>query len=173
MIKEVLTTYWSQSVLIVLGISYFVKRIFDSKSKKIEIKYSLFQQHKIVAVNTFLSNYAKVEFMWHKVPHWDILGNKISVEQTDEMIWPPLYALKQSLFELKVYFSGDDHKHFEKLYENFLSLNASLLYASNDSIHSKNIIQNANAFTFLRDKTFKENNGIINDLTVIIRHSYY
>jgi hypothetical protein len=172
MIKEILTTYWSQSVLIILGIAYFIKRIFDSKSKKLEIKYSLFQQNRIIAVNTFFSNYAKVEFMWHQIPYWDILEHKIRANQIDEIVWPPLYALKQSLFELKVYFPEVDHKHFEKLYNNFLSLNKILLDANIDYSESKNIIQKSNAFTAKRDKTFRENNTIIEDLTTIVRSSY-
>lgn len=172
MIKEILTTYWSQSVLLILGIAYFIKRFFDNNSKKIEIKYSLFQQNRIVAVNTFFTNYAQVEFMWHKIPHWDILEHKIPAEKIDEIVWPPLYALKQSLFELKVYFPEVDHKTFEKLYDNFLSLNRILLDANSDYSKSKSIIQKSNSFTATRNKTFRENNAIIDDLTTIIRNSY-
>jgi len=170
--KEILTTYWSQSVLIILSIAYFVKRIFDNKSKKIEIKYSLFQQNRIIAVNTFFSNYAKVEFMWHKLSYWEVLEHKIPTKEIDEEIWPPLYALKQSVFELKVYFSTNDHKHFEKLYQNFQSINGHLLYAKGDYSESKTVTQKANDFTAIRDKTYKDNSKIIDELTTIIRKSY-
>lgn len=172
MIKDILTTYWSQSVLLILGIAYFVKRLFDNKSKKIEIKYSLFQQSRITAVNIFFSNYAKVEFMWHKLAYWDILEHKIPAEQMDEAIWPPLYALKQSVFELKIYFAANDHKYFDKLYANFLSLNSSLLNSHMEYSKDKSTIQQANSFTALRDKIFRENNEIIDELTTRIRKPY-
>jgi hypothetical protein len=172
MVKEILTTYWSQAVLIVLGIAYFVKRILDNQSKKIEIKYSLFQQNRISAVNAFFSNYSKAEFMWHKIPHWDILQHKIKAAEIDEIVWPPLYALKQSLFELKVYFPGVDHKHFEELYNNFLKLNRNLLNANVDFSNSKTIKEQADEFTLLRDRIFRENTSVIDNLTEVIRKSY-
>ncbi len=62
-IEELFTTYWSQVTLLIIGIGYFIKRIFDQKSKKLEINHSLFQQNRINAVSKFLSTYAKTELM--------------------------------------------------------------------------------------------------------------
>jgi len=42
-IKEILTTYWSQTLLLLLGIGYLVKRGLDFRSKKKEINHSLFK----------------------------------------------------------------------------------------------------------------------------------
>lgn len=172
MIKEILTTYWSQSVLIILGIAYFVKRLFDSKAKKIEIKYSLFQQNRIIAVNTFFLNYAKVEFMWHKLPYYAILNHKMTPEEIDEIIWPPLYDLKKSIFELKIYFDANEHKYFNDLYENFLSLNGNLLEATLGNSEEKNTTKKYNSFAVLRNNVFVENNKIINEITNMVRKSY-
>ena len=169
--QDLVTTYWSQVILILLAISYFIKRIFDEKSKKIEITYSLFQQNRINTVNLFFSNYAKVESMWHKLPYWDVIEYKIKSEEVDKIVWPPINDLKQSVLELKMYFQKEDHKYFEILLKNILSINSNLL--KNRTDYSKqNIIQKTNDFLFFKDKVLKENSKIIDDLTTMIRKSF-
>ena len=53
-LKELFTTYWSQITLLLIGISYFIKRGFDIKTRKIEINHSLYQQNRLSTVNRFL-----------------------------------------------------------------------------------------------------------------------
>lgn len=78
---ELFTTYLSQLTLVLLAISYFIKRLFDNKSKKLEITYSLFQQNKIIAINNFFANYIKVEFLWNQLSHREALSYKITAKR--------------------------------------------------------------------------------------------
>jgi len=96
MIEKLLTTYWGQTTLILLAIAYFIKRIFDNKSKKIEINHSLFQQKRLKVLNDFYSNYAKTEFLWDHLAIYDILSNKLVAKEIDNIIWPILNDLKKN-----------------------------------------------------------------------------
>jgi hypothetical protein len=169
--QDLVTTYWSQVILVLLAVSYFIKRIFDEKSKKIEITYSLFLQNRINTVNLFFANYAKVESMWHKVPYWDVIDYKIKSDVVDKIVWPPLNDLKQSVLELKMYFKKEEHKYFEVLLENILSINSNLLKNRND-YSEQTLIQKANDFIFYKEKVLMENSRIIDDLTTMIRKTF-
>jgi hypothetical protein len=170
--QDLLTTYWSQVTLLLLTVGYFIKRIFDNKSKKLEISYSLFQQNRINTVNNFFSNYAKVEFMWHKLPHSDILSHKMPGKEIDQIIWPQLNDLKQSVLELKMYFLANDHIYFQKLLDNLLLINGNLM--DNHSYYGEepSLIQKINDFLFFKDKILKENKKVIDDLSLMVRKSF-
>ena len=44
---EILIKYWSQISLFLLFIGYFIKRLFDLMTKKIEVNYALYQENMI------------------------------------------------------------------------------------------------------------------------------
>ena len=171
--QEILTTYWGQTTLILAIVTFFIQRLFNLKSKKIEISYSLFQQNRITAVNTFYTNYAKVEFMWHSLSIWDILEHKISSKEMDNIIWPPLNDLKKSVLELKIYFPTQEHKYFQQLLDNFLLINNNLSKNYFDFDQEKKLTHKTNDFNFFKDEMEKKNNKILESISEIIRLSYY
>jgi hypothetical protein len=169
-IEEVFTTYWSQVTILLFAIAYFIKRIFDLKSKKLEINHSLFQQNKINTVNDYFKNYARAELMWQQLQIWNILSNKLTAADMDKYIWPPLRDLKQSVLELHLYFEDDLHKPFSDIFENMLSINTELgeIY-SMSNVEDKVIIK-ANRFESFKKKMISENNNILMALSKTIRY---
>jgi len=171
-IEEIFTTYWSQVTLLIIGIGYFIKRIFDQKSKKLEINHSLFQQNRINAVSKFLSTYAKTELMWREVAIYKILSKELKADQIDNIIWPPLREMKMSVLELKIYFEGDTHNGFEKLLEGFLSINSKLIDLYSEKNEDLLLIQKSNEFHSFKDKTLIKNEELLTNLCKEIRKIY-
>jgi len=165
MLKEILTTYWSQMTLLLLAIGYLIKRIFDDKSKKAEINHTLYQQNRISALTNFFRNYAAVELMWKQIHIWAIVQNKLSAEEIDKYIWPSLNSLKTSVIELKLYFDKVDHDLFEKLLESTLDVNQelSLIFFSPNS--EQTLVQRTNKFISYRDNVFSKNNETLTAIT--------
>lgn len=162
----------SQVPIFLLAISYFIKRYYDLKTKKVELNHSLFQQNRISAINNFYSNYAKVEFMWHELSINDILEYKILPKEIDKVIWPPLNDLKKSVLELKVYLTLDNHSYFQKLLDNFLLVNNNLIRNYFDYDRDKTVTNKKNSFSIFKEKIVKENNNILDQVSIKIRKSF-
>ncbi len=94
-LKEILSTYWSQTILALAAIGYFVQRIYELKLKKEESRHSLFQERKINTIMKFLFYYAKVEQMWQHIPYIAIIQNIHTAKEIDEMIWPLMNDLQR------------------------------------------------------------------------------
>ncbi len=172
MLKELLTTYWSQVTLLLLGIAFFIKRLFDNKSKKVEINHSLFQQNKIDTVNNYFKNYARVELMWRQIQTWKIFSREVSTVEMDNIIWPPLNDLKQSILELKLYFDDDIHTHFNEILENFLSINSELMDIHFGDNEGLNAIKKSNRFSVFKDKAIRRNGEILGIISKKFRQSF-
>ncbi len=166
-IKDLFTTYWSQVTLILLAVGYFIKSMLDKKSKKNEINHTLFQQNKLISVNNFFLNYAKVEMMWNQISIFEILSRKLEANEMDRIILPSLNELRRNLLELKIYFNSKDHLFFEQLSNGLFSINGKLLklYFQNEI----NSIQRVNEFTIFKDEILNKNNLILNELCPRIR----
>lgn len=170
-----LATYWSQIVIIIATLTapiwYLIKRIFDLKSKKTEINHSLIQQNRINTVNTFFGNYAKLETMWNHIAYYQIFQNKLSVNEIDGIVFPPINELNKSLLELKIYFSPEDHKYFEKLVYGLSSINGKLseLYFSLDGEMSYS--KKADEFFRFKAKVLLQNSEFMENLCERIKHT--
>lgn len=171
-ITDLLTTYWSQVILLLMILSYFIKRLFEIESRKVEINHSLFQQNRIQAVNEFLSNYAKVSLMWNQIAIYEILSHKLRPTELDNILLPSLTNLKKSLLELKIYFENEDHKYFENLTNAQTSINGKINELYFDSDKGRNPTALVNDFTDFRDKTMKGDLKRMDELCVIIRKIY-
>ena len=172
LIKELLTIYWGQITVLLLGLGYFIKRYFDSKSKKLEINHSLFQQNKINAISTFFYNYAKVESTWFGLKIYDVLDRKMTVDEIDNIIWPPINDLKKSVLELKIYFDQGSHKHFQNALDTYLELNDQLcrLYFNYD--RDTKTTNKVNAFYLSQDNTKRKLVPILENITLVCRISF-
>lgn len=171
-IKELLTIYWSQLTLILLGLGYFINRILDNISKKREINHSLFQHKRLESVNSFFSIYAKTERMWVHIRIHDIVQNKISPIELDEIIFPLLNELKKSLLELQIYFNDDEHDRFEKIYNNISMINSKLSDIYFDFNQNKSNTEKSNDFQFYRDDLLKKNEVILKNITMNLKKTF-
>ena len=171
-LKELFTTYWSQITLLLLGLSYFIKRGFDIKSKKIEINHSLYQQNRLSTVNRFFENYAKAEMMWNQIAIYDILSRKFAPKEIDKLIFPTLNELDKNLLELMIYFEEPDYKKFKILVSNIKSINNKLseLYFDYDSKIKDT--QKSTSLELIKIKVYRENEKILIDLNKIMKDIY-
>jgi hypothetical protein len=172
MIEKILTDYWAHVTLILLAISYFIKRIFDNKSKKIEINHSLFQQNRLNVVNSFFSNYTKAELMWEQLAIYEILSKKLDVKAIDNIIWPILNELKKNQIELQVYFNDRDIISFNKVIDNLYSVNKKLSELYFDYDIKKTVATKSSDFFLFRVKINEENTKIIKDICVIVKNTF-
>jgi hypothetical protein len=155
-LKELLTTYWSQTTLVILLSSYFIKRIFDNRSKKLEINHSLFQQNRIDAINRFFSIYAEVQLMWQQLNVYPIFLKEKDLKEIDAMLLPPLNRLAASQLELKIYFKANKYDCFEDLIKNMLSINEELMRLYLLSESEKKIVDKVSDYKlFINDITKK------------------
>lgn len=172
MLRELLTTYWSQLTLLILGGAYFIKRAFDKADKRIEIDHTLFQQNRIIAVNEFYRNYAKAELMWSQLQIWNILQNTKTADEIDAYIWPPMNDLKKSILELSIYFLPQEHRYFEKAFKSLLMLNnrlSALYYMANKDV---NIMERVNSFEGFKEKAFKDNEQVLLVISENVRYAF-
>lgn len=125
-ITDLFTIYWSQLTLILIGIGYFVKRVFDNISSVRVINHNLFQQNRIDSLNRFFKAYSKTEQMWTSIAIWDILDHILSAKELDNIVYPLLNELKSSVMELQIYFKTSNFKHFEEIMENMILIKRKL-----------------------------------------------
>jgi len=156
-IEQILTTYWSQTTLILFGIGFLIKNFIDLKSKKTEINHSLFQQKKLESINTFFSNYASTRQMWIDIPIYDILENKMTSKEIDKYIFPHLNEIRRNVLELKIYFNETEHKNFQIILDNLHLINAKLSAEYFDFEQDKNIVNKSNNFQNFKADKLKEN----------------
>lgn len=127
-IEKLLTLYWPQTTLVLLAIGYFIKRVLDNKSKKIEINYTIFQQKRLEALQNFISAYSSAEQMWREINLDEVATKTITAEKLDEILELPMKKMKNSVFELQVYLDNEDYILFEKILSNTTSYRTALTY---------------------------------------------
>ena len=171
-ISELFTTYWSQFTLILLGIGYFVKRLFDNISNKREINHNLFQQNRIDSLNRFFKAYSKTKQMWTSIAIWDVLDHKLSAKELDNIVFPLLNDLEASVMELQIYLKEKDHRSFEDIVENIILIKAKLGEVYFDFNPDRNIITNSNNFQHFRDEKLKDNEQILKKISQMIQKTF-
>ena len=171
-IQELLTTYWSQFTLLLLGVGYFIKRIFDNISNKREINHNLFQQHRLNTINKFFTSYAKTERMWNDLSVIPIFEYKISTKEMDKIIFPSIDQLRMNILELQIYFPEKEHKIFKDILKNVLKINGKLnsIYFNYDK--ETTVTVKSNNFSFVRDSKLEENEKLLEKLSEIIRKTF-
>ncbi|MCF8714516.1 hypothetical protein JM658_06690 [Joostella atrarenae] len=171
-IEELLTTYWSQLTLLLIGVGYFIKRVSDNISNKREINHNLFQQNRLKAVNDFFTSYAKTERMWRDLSIIPILEYQFDTTEIDEIVFSPINELRKNVLELQIYFSKNEHQLFKEILENVININGKLnsIYFKYDKETSITI--KSNEFGFVRDSKLEENEILFEEISKIIRKTF-
>jgi len=170
--RELLTTYWSQLTLLLLGAGFIIKRILDTRSKKVEINHSLFQQKRLESVNSFFTNYAKAEAMWTSLAIWDILENRLKSKEIDQIISPHLNELERNVLELQIFFKENEHKHFSEIMDNLHDINRALKKVYFDYNPNTTVIARSNEYQFKCEEKLRENKAIFKKLSTVIRTTF-
>lgn len=171
-IKDIFTTYWSQATLLLLGLGFLIKRLLDIKSKKLEINHSLFQQNILELVNKFSANYKKVELMWHQIAIYDVIDRKLTAKQLDNIVFPVMNDLDETIQELRMYFDDNQHKYFTDIKQNLLLIHGELSDIYSSVREDLTAIQKANNYSAAKTKVYAENKKILNSISEMIRKSF-
>jgi|GEM_PF-5977806 len=114
--KDLFSTYSAVTLAFIALIGYFIKRFFDLKSKKVEIRHSLFQQNKVTAIVYFVSSYIHMDKLIHKM--W--VDHKINISpHLENEIQVGLENFKVALTQLNLYLSSIEMNNFRRLFMNF------------------------------------------------------
>lgn len=113
--RELATTYSGVTIAILALIGYFIKRVYDLKSKKVEIRYSLFQQNKITALTYYVSSYVHMDKLMHKM--WVDGEFRVPIALESE-IESGIENFRVALNQLNLYMSAKEMNEFRSLFMN-------------------------------------------------------
>lgn len=170
-IEKLLTVYWSQVTLLLVAIGYFLKRIFDLKNKKVEIRYTLFQQKKIEAITKFVDRYNKAEAMWNAFSIHHVIDRRLTADDLDKIIMPTMFDISISISELAIYLKEHERKPFETISESLWGINKVV-----SEIHFKYIrgdsTEVSNEFHFVKMKCQKICRDLLDVIGEVTRRTY-
>jgi hypothetical protein len=114
-IKEILTIYWSQTVLIIAGFGYLIKRIFDLRTKKIEIKQNLFQQNRMNVIMRFMESYIKLQQFYRQICQPEFNLKEQTTQVFHESLSRILEELYASFFYLRLFLDPLEQARYSDL----------------------------------------------------------
>lgn len=170
--KELVTTYWSQVTLILLGIGYLIKHSMDISAKRNEAKFSIFQSKRIEAIEKYLTAYAKAEQMWWHLSVLEIFNNKYTPRQIDTMIFSDLNEVRSNALKLKLFLSNSEMSAIDQISERLFSINTTLsnLYFNDDQKLAPG--PKSRKFHAVRESILDTNKEEIHIITQQLRSSY-
>ncbi|MFB9054616.1 hypothetical protein ACFFVB_16125 [Formosa undariae] len=171
-IDELLTTYWSQIILLLSFVGYFGKRLFDTKSKKREINHTLFQEHKIKSINDFYNFYAINKQMWYELPIYNVMKHQITPNELDKLISPSLNDLRKSVNKLQIYFDKNDFNTIKSVQDNINSINQKLTEIYFDIEKTPSVTVDVNEFQYFRDGKLDDNNKVFEKINKLLKKTY-
>lgn len=170
-LKEILTTYWSQVTLLILGVAYFMKNLIDLKSKKTELNHNLFQERKLNALNSFFKSYSSIYLMWYNFTPYSVINGRYNLDDLDDMIFTKLNELNTIVLELKIYFNKKNHQEFEYILASMYNINALLkkIVFTDNSENRKQLIDD---FEKYKKEVFELNQKTISTICENIKKNF-
>lgn len=154
-------------------IAYFIKRHYDLKSKKNEVKFTLFHNQRLTAITNFINAYTPLETFFWQISYRDVANASVKPKDLD-IIYLPLYnSFLCSLYALYLVLLDEEIKQFEKLHAeiNYLSNQLSELYFLNST--DKTEVNNAvNTYVNLFSKLSKNSKEIFLQIGNDFRYAY-
>ena len=126
-LTELLSTYFPQVALLLGGFGalmfYFIKRYFDLKSKKIEIRHTVFQNNKLDAIKSYFFAYTIMERAISSISTVRIVTNKYTTQELDEIMKTPIDNLLSSNLNLTLFLDNNLLVQFDKITDQILWVN--------------------------------------------------
>ncbi|MBN1462158.1 MAG: hypothetical protein JXQ69_05305 [Paludibacteraceae bacterium] len=167
-IVEMFTTYGSFTILILLGIGYFIKRVFDNKSKQIEIKSSVYHQNRINVINNFFEIYTKAKVTFELITIPEI--KNFSCEMLDDLLSSHIDNLNKSTYYRYLY-SKNELKYFKQIIKNTKDVHDFMKKIKDQCLDNSLTIKHSEMESF-RKSRFEKNEELIIALNEEIRKSY-
>ena len=170
-LKEVLSTYWAQVVLILGGIGFLIKHWMDTNSKRKEINHSKFLEHRMNGLNAFFSSYAQLERLWDTLPIYQILNYEFKAYELDEMTISGINSLKSSTYALMLYLDGEDYKKIDNIFQNMMEIHSKLidLYFCDGTLTPP---QKASTYDLIKTSVSKKNASLLEEICSTIQKDY-
>ena len=130
-IKEILTTYWPQTVLMIAAVGFLAKRLLDLQTKKIETKHSIFQQNRNTAIMRFIDNYIELQGLYRQILtqkfEFDLIQNEDFLKSLDEK-YEQLYS---SYFYFKFFLDPLEQTRYSDLIIEMRNVSDEIMTVSN------------------------------------------
>lgn len=159
-LKELLTTYWSQTILIIGGIAYLLKLTFDLRSKKVELKYSLFEQNRFDSIMKFLAAYLELEENFKLIPEGRFRLSELSRDTYDAMYLKKNANLYSAYFYLKMYLDPLELARYADLVTEMRAISTKIKEAYIEMDSKENLEIETNLKNLIVDKIGTNNNNI-------------
>lgn len=171
-LEMIFTKYWPQVTLVLGAFAYFIQRLFDYKSKKVEINHSIFQQNRIDAVNRFFKTYNDAKRAWHELNYWDAIESRMPASELDSKIQSSVQAVRLSILELRFYFEPKIYDIFVQIEKGLDEIYNTMSVLRGDYSERENKIVRGNRFSFTKEKNFKANDKLITHLCDLLRKDF-
>lgn len=171
-LKNILEDYWSQSLLLLTAIGFILRMTFNFFLKKKEINHGIIHKNRMDALIRFFNAYAELKSMWVKLPIYQIFDIKLTSDEIDGQIQPPLNSFEASIIELQIYFDHDMYNMFKMIETNMLSINSTFLKIAFDVSSDNGIIKKTNDFTSFRQEIERENAAILKNISAELSKKY-
>jgi hypothetical protein len=129
-LKDILTTYWAQTVLLLATLGFLIKRIFDLRTKKIEVKQNLFQQNRNAAIIRFIDKYIGLQSLYRQILSQTFDTNKISKTDFNELIEDKYEQLYASYFYFKMFLDPLEQVRYADLITEMQNISAKIIDTS-------------------------------------------
>ena len=129
-LKDILTTYWAQTILLLAALGFLLKRFFDLRTKKIEIKQSLFQQNRNIAIVRFIDTYIGLQSLYRQILGQTFDSNKIVNTDFNKLIDERFEQLYASYFYFKVFLDPLEQARYADLVTEMQNISSKILDTS-------------------------------------------
>jgi hypothetical protein len=170
--KAILSTYFPQLLLVLGGITYFIKRYFDLKTKKVEIRHSIFQQNRANAVNRFFLSYTRCQRSIESISISRLLNNNYTADELDKIIQENINDLLSDDLTMSLYFDQDLLTKFNLITKNMMRINNLYSDAYIGFISNNKFIHDSSYLFAEMTSAKEENSELLKEIGAAIRASY-
>lgn len=173
-IMEVIMQYWSQFILVFIGLGYLIRKIIDWNIKKTEIKYSSLQIERTNAIKEFYKTFILLQLDFNEYLLYSKLKKKDMVNEKIEQMnlnWSKFFM---SFSLLKLFIDEKYKDTFENIYSTLQHLHNEIdcFYIE---IETNDLTQeqiNVKFNNIANEKIGKELYSVINEIEKIIRSNF-
>ena len=129
-LKDILTTYWAQTVLLMAVIGFLLKRIFDLRTKKIEVKQSLFQQNRNTAIIRFIDTYIGLQSLYRQILSQTFDNNNIGNTDFNKLADEKYEQLYSSFFYFTIFLDPLEQARYADLVTEMRNISTKIIDTS-------------------------------------------
>ena len=169
-LKDILTTYWAQTVLLMAVLGFLLKRIFDLRTKKIEVKQSLFQQNRNTAIIRFIDTYIELQSLYRQILSQTFDNNTIGNTDFYKLAEEKYEQLYSSFFYFKIFLDPLEQARYADLVTEMRNISTKLFDTSTKIYTGDKDLLIAELKAYISDK-LKENNENIKVIGQVFREN--